>query len=249
MTLDFTFFAFAIPAVMFAGISKGGFGSGAAFAAAPFLALIVEPSAAVGLMLPLLMLIDLFTLKPYWRTWDWPSSKRLIWGSLPGVVVGAALWRVANPEVLKILIGSIALGFVAYQLARQNGWLKVREHPVSAAVGYGAGAAAGFTSFLSHAGGPPAAMYLLSRGLSKSAYQGTTVLVFWAINLAKSIPYGVLGIFTAQTLKADLYLAPAALIGAWIGVVAHRAIPERAFFAVTYFFLTVTGLKLIYDAL
>ena len=59
MELDTTFFALAVPAVLFAGISKGGFGSGAAFAATPILALILEPAQAVGLMLPLLMLMDI----------------------------------------------------------------------------------------------------------------------------------------------------------------------------------------------
>ena len=35
---------------------------------------------------------------------------------------------------------------------------------------------------------------------------------------------------------------------AWIGVKAHRVIPERLYFAVTYTLLTVTGGKLIFDA-
>ena len=63
--MDFAFFAIAGAAVTFAGISKGGFGSGAAFAAAAILALVVEPAMALGIMLPLLMLIDFATLKPY----------------------------------------------------------------------------------------------------------------------------------------------------------------------------------------
>jgi uncharacterized membrane protein YfcA len=47
----------------------------------------------------------------------------------------------------------------------------------------------------------------------------------------------------------DLILAPFALLGAWIGVRAHRIMPERAFFAVTYVLLTITGIKLIWDGL
>ncbi|HBZ44136.1 MAG TPA: hypothetical protein DEO85_08810, partial [Maritimibacter sp.] len=78
MELDFTFFAIAIPAVIFAGVSKGGFGSGAAFAATPLLALILEPGQAIGLMLPLLMLMDVTALKPYWKKWDGPAAGALI---------------------------------------------------------------------------------------------------------------------------------------------------------------------------
>lgn len=111
-----------------------------------------------------------------------------------------------------------------------------------------AGALAGFTSFVSHAGGPPAAVYLLSRGLSKTAYQATTVLVFWAINIAKFVPYAFLGVFTFETLRAGAILAPFALLGSWVGVKLHHAVSERVFFALTYALLTITGVKLIFDA-
>jgi len=192
--LDLTFFAFAIPAVIFAGVSKGGFGSGAAFAATPLLALILEPGAAIGLMLPLLMLMDVTALRPYWKQWHGPSAWALILGAVPGVV-------------------------------------------------------AGLTSFISHAGGPPAAVFLLSRGLDKTTYQATTVIVFWAINLMKFIPYAFLGIFSWQTAKADLFLIPFAILGVWLGVWAHRVFSERAYFTLTYALLVVTGGKLVWDAL
>ena len=92
-------------------------------------------------------------------------------------------------------------------------------------------------------------MYLLSRRPAKTEFQATSVLVFWVNNLIKAIPYGWLGMFTYETLLAGLWLAPFALIGTWIGVRAHYAIPERAFFAVTYILLTVTGLKLVWDGI
>jgi len=247
--MDAQFFALAIPAVIFAGVSKGGFASGAAFAATPLLALVLEPAEAIGLMLPLLMLVDLATLRPYWRQWDWPSARFLILSGLPGVALGAALFSVSNPDLFRFLIGAIALGFVAWQLARARGWIVVEDRPLGPAAGLAAGLAAGFTSFVSHAGGPPAAIYLLARGLAKTPFQATTVLAFTVINLAKAVPYGFLGFFTAETLLAGAILAPFALAGAWIGVVAHRALSERAFFGITYVLLTITGAKLIWDAL
>ncbi len=243
-----TFFALAIPAVIFAGVSKGGFGSGAGFAATPFLALILEPAVALGMMLPLLMLVDAATLRPYWGKWHLPSARFLIMAGLPGVVLGAMFYKVTNPDVFRVFIGAIAIGFVAFQIARSRGWLTFSDRPLGTGAGVLAGLALGFTSFVSHAGGPPAAIYLLAQGLPKTAFQATTVLTFWAINIFKAVPYAFLGIFTVDTLKADLMLAPFALLGAWIGVKAHRMLPEGAFFAITYVLLTVTGSKLIWDA-
>lgn len=247
--LGWTFFLIGVPAVVLAGISKGGFGSGAAFIATPIFALILPPAMAVGIMLPLLMVIDVATLKPYWRRWDGAETRRVLLGAIPGTALGAAFWTVANPDLLRLLIGGIAVGFVVFQLSRRGRPALGAGAEVSARFGVLAGVAAGFTSFVSHAGGPPLAVYLLARGHSKTTYQATTVLVFWIVNIAKAVPYAFLGMFTVQSLTAGLYLVPAALFGTWLGVVAHRAIPERAFFAVTYALLLGAGSKLIFDAL
>ncbi|MBR9843544.1 MAG: sulfite exporter TauE/SafE family protein [Rhodobacteraceae bacterium] len=244
MNFDLGFFAIAAPAVVFAGVSKGGFGSGAAFASAAILALVLPPGEALGLMLPLLMLIDLATLRPYWGKWCWPEAKVLIAGGIPGVALGVALMAVANDDVLRFLIGAVAVGFVIWRL--WPGEARHKALPVWA--GALAGIAAGFTSFISHAGGPPVAVYLLSRGVGKTAYQATTVLIFWVINIAKAVPYAVLGVFTVETLWLDLWLAPFALLGAWLGVRAHDMVSERVFFGLTYVLLSLTGARLIWDA-
>ena len=99
------------------------------------------------------------------------------------------------------------------------------------------------------AGGPPAAVYLLSRKLDKTSYQGTTVLVFWVINIVKFVPYAFLGLFTAETALANLALAPVAIAGALIGIKAHQIVSERLFFGLTYVLLVVTGAKLIWEGL
>ena len=115
--------------------------------------------------------------------------------------------------------------------------------------GAAAGVALGFTSFVSHAGGPVAAIYLLGRGISKTAFQATTVLVFWLLNLVKAVFYAGMGVFTADTLLLGVALAPFAVLGTWLGIRAHHVVSERLFFAITYAALTATGTKLIWDAL
>jgi len=242
-------FALMALAALFAGISKGGFGSGAAFASAAILALVMPPGMALGIMLPLLMLIDLATLKPYWRKWSWPDARLLVLGALPGVALGVWLYQQADADLLRLLIGAISLGFVMWQITLRAGLLRPPKRPMPLWGGACAGLIAGFTSFVSHAGGPPAAVYLLSRGLGKTPFQATTVLVFWLINTAKFVPYAILGMFTLETLKINVALAPFALVGAWLGVKAHNLVSERVFFAITYVLLSVTGAKLIWDAL
>lgn len=249
LTLDLWFFCIAGPAVLFAGVSKAGFGSGAAFAAASVLALVVEPGLALGVMLPMLMLVDASALRPYWGKWSLPDVKLMVLGGLPGVLLGALLYRVASPDLFRLLIGGVSVGFVLWQITTNAGLLKTTRDRLPEWAGFALGTVTGFTTFISHAGGPPAAMYLLNRGLSKTQYQASTVLLFWVLNIAKFIPYAFLGMFTAQTLTANVLLAPFALLGTWIGVRAHHMVPERLFFGLTYVLLMLTGCKLIWDGL
>lgn len=247
LTLDLYFFCIAGPAVLFAGISKAGFGSGAAFASATILALVVEPGLALGVMLPLLMLIDAGSLKPYWRKWSARDVRLLVLGGVPGVVLGAAFYRVASPDVLRLLIGGVSVGFVIWRLSLATGIIRLTRSRLPDWAGVVIGTVAGFTTFVSHAGGPPAAVFLLTRGLSKTQFQATTVMLFWILNIVKFVPYAALGMFTAQTFIANVALAPFALLGTWLGVKAHNLVPERAFFTVTYVLLVLTGSKLIWD--
>lgn len=243
------FFLVGIPAIIFGVISKGGFGSGAAFVAGAILALVVPPGVALGIVLPLFMLVDAATVRPYWGKWHWPSAKGLMLGAIPGCIIAAWLYAIVDADVFRLLIGAICLAFVAFELARARGWLTIKEMPFRAPVAWFAGMVSGFTSFVSHAGGPPAAVFLLSQGLSKTTYQATTVVTFWAINWMKAVPYAFLGIFSWDTIMGSLVLAPFALLGAWIGVKAHHLVPERLFFGLTYVLLVLTGVRLIWVAL
>lgn len=249
-TMEFTwvFFAAAVPAVLLAGVSKGGFETAGAIAAAPLLALVIEPRLAVGLMLPLLMLMDVASMRAYWRRWRWAEARTLMLGAVPGVAVGWALFGAVSSDGVRLMIGPLAVAFVAYNLARRFRVLgEARPQPVGAGLFWGA--LAGFTSFVGHAGGPPAAVYLLGRRLEKTPFQATSVLTFWWVNLIKFPPYVALGMFTAETARATLLLAPVGVAGVVAGAWAHKRVGETWFFGLTYALLLATGIKLIADAL
>ena len=147
------------------------------------------------------------------------------------------------------MIGVICLAFVLWQALQKWNVIQNSIRPLSDIYGIFHGCFAGFTCFISHAGGPAAAIYLLSKKPTKTEYQATTVIVVWAVNLAKAVPYTFLGLFTFETLFLDLILSPFALLGVWIGVKAHYMISERLFFSFTYILLTITGARLIWIAL
>ncbi len=89
MIWDPAAFTIAVIGVFLAGVSKAGFGSGASFLATPLLAVFVPPSVALAVLLPVLMAIDLASLRPYWRRWQPEAAVLLCIGALPGVVIAA----------------------------------------------------------------------------------------------------------------------------------------------------------------
>lgn len=248
MEFTWIFFAAAVPAVLLAGVSKGGFETAGAIGAAPLLALVIEPRLAVGLMLPLLMLMDVTSLRAYWRRWRWPEARTLMLGAVPGVAAGWALFGSVSADAVRLMIGLLAVGFVVHGLARRVGLLgPARPQPVRAGIFWGA--IAGFTSFVGHAGGPASSVYLLGRRLEKTPFQATNVLTFWWVNLLKFPPYLGLGMVTGETARAALLLAPVGIAGVLIGAWAHRRVSEAWFFGLAYALLLATGVKLIVDAL
>ena len=248
MELDFFFYAVAVPVVLYAGIDKSGFGSATSVAATAFLVLILEPAQAVAIMLPLLVVMDFTALRPNWRKWDPPTTKVMLTGTTLGAFLGAGVFFLVTPDVLRLLIGVIALAFVAIQAARRSGLMPDRGE-MREALGYVFATGAGVTSFVAHSGGPVASIYLLSKRLDKTAYQATTIVTFWINNLIKVVLYLWLGLLSRETVLPTLTLMPVAILGTFLGVRLNRRLPEKIYFAVIYLFLTITGTKLIYDAL
>lgn len=250
------FFVLAIAAAMLFGAAKAGFGGGIAMASTPMMILACQDSpTATGLMLPLLIAADYITVIMWWRRWDEGNVRRLVPGMVAGVVVGWwLLWvfhrldgleaRDLTNAALKLVIGLIAVGFVALHFAR-NARGDRRHYRPAGWHGSAFGAAAGVTSTLAHAAGPVTQMYLLPQGMTKDRYVATTVLFYWITNQVKLIPYASLSMITLNSLGTDLLLLPAVGVGAWLGVKLHHRINQIWFDRVVYTLLGVMGVYLV----
>lgn len=245
---DMTTTAYALAAlgVLIAGISKGGFGAGVGFLATPLMALVISPTEAVAIMLPLLILIDQVGVASYWRKWSWAAVRPIILFGAVGILIGSLVFQFVSPDMLRLGLGVIAILFTLFQVAQARGRIGagVRGGPVSGAL---LGIATGFTSTISHAGGPPVTAHLLSLKLDKLTYQASSVLIFWAINLLKVGPFFAIGVLDGVSLWRSLSLAPFAVIGVLVGVWAHKRVPQELFFRVMTIALFITGAKLVWD--
>jgi len=109
------------------------------------------------------------------------------------------------------------------------------------------GGFAGFTSFISHTGGPPFQIYVLPQRLAPAIYSGTSAFFFAIVNSAKLIPYFFLGQLNVANLSHAAILAPLAIVGVLIGVWLVRRISIKRFYQITYWLVFLLAIKLIVD--
>lgn len=242
---DPVFYLVAIPAVLLTGISKGGFGSAFGGISVPLMALAISPMQAAAILLPVLCFMDLVGFRVYYGKWDVANLKIMVPGALAGIAIGALTFGSIQEAQVRVAIGAVAVLFTL------NQWLNLasRQAPASRSRvkgGFWAGVS-GLTSFLAHAGGPPAQVYMLPQRLDKTTYVATVNLFFMILNLVKLIPYAWLGQFSAANLATSLMLAPLVPVGVKIGLSLQRRASPAWFYRVAQICLLLTGLQLIYQ--
>jgi uncharacterized membrane protein YfcA len=247
MIQDPIFYCLAALAIVIVGISKSGFGSGIGVLGVPLMALVIPPQQAAAIMLPLLCVMDLFNVWHYRSRFDRANLVILLPAAMLGILLGTFTFRYLSDANIRILVGAISILFVGnFFFGRRNGNQQASPNRIKGSIW---GGVAGFTSFGVHAGGPPVNIYLLPQHLEKTIFVGTTVIFFTVVNYVKLIPYYFLGQLNSDNLLTSLALAPLAPLGVWLGIKLHDRVNERLFYNLAYFFLLVTGAKLLIDGI
>lgn len=246
MITDLGFYAAAVPAALLVGVSKSGFASGIGALATPLIAMSVTVPQAAALVLPLLCLADVMGLVTLRRHADWTVLRQLLPAGLIGIVVGWLSFGLLQPHVVGGITGLVTLLFLAWQLRFPP---KADAPPPGPGACAGLALTSGYTSFVAHSGGPPIVMALLPRHMEPLAYAGTSAVFFAAINAAKWLPYGLLGLIDLSNLATSAVLMPLAAAGVLIGIWATRHVSPRWFYRLVQWGMGLTGAKLLWDAL
>jgi uncharacterized membrane protein YfcA len=248
--LDFALLALAAGLV---GLSKTVLPGAGTISVAVFAA-VLPARQSTGTLLVLLILGDLFAVWTYHAHADWRALRQLVPAVLAGVVVGSYFLAVADDGAVRRVIGAILLALVAVTLALRAAASAGRDRrrtedangaPAGDAAGLTAGATgrtwrrrletgsygilAGFTTMVANAGGPVMSMYFLAARFPIKRFLGTAAWFFLVVNLAKT-PFSVsLGLINLESLRFDLLLAPAVVVGALVGRRLARRINQVLF--------------------
>lgn len=249
MTVNTTliiFYGMAALVALLTGFAKGGLGGTLGALATPLMALVMPADKVIGLILPMLMIADVFAVYTYWKKWDWKIFWLLIPGAIAGVTIAMFFITNAPTHALRVAMGVIVLLFAFYKIFESK-ILNTRTIEARDWHGIAAGTIAGFSSALAHTGGPPISIYLLQRRVKISTFNATTALFFTVLNWIKLPYYYYAGLFDLQQLIDILWILPLLPIGVWAGKKLSERISHVTFERVIVFFLVITALLLIFE--
>ena len=234
------------------GLSKSGIpGLGILFVA--LIQIVMPGKAATGLMLPLLIVGDVFAVATYRQHTQWRHVFRLFPWTAVGVVAGYFALEAVDNRQATILIGGILFAMLAMHLwrSRKNAAQRMEQEVVEHAVWFApmTGILAGFTTQVANAAGPVMILYLLAMRLPKMDFLGTAAVFFMALNLFK-IPFMVdLGMITTDGLIVNAWLAPAVIVGSLLGRALAGRIPQKLFERLALVLTFAAAAKLLWSAL
>ena len=242
---DLYFWIIAVLAVFIVALSKSGLVGSLGLVAVPMLSLVMPARDAAGMMLPLLLVMDAIAVWTYRKDADWRILRIMLPGAAIGTLIGWALWSVVSDAMVLLFVGIITMIFILDALLPLR--KKLEGLPPSKPWGAFWGGFAGFTSFISHTGGPPFQIYTLPQKLDPVRYSGTTAFFFAIVNSAKLVPYFFLGQLNVSNLTHAAILAPLAIVGVLVGVWLVRRISIKRFYQITYWLVFLLAIKLIWD--
>ena len=244
MAFDGATLAFLLLGALAGGFVTGlaGFGTGLAAAGVWFHAL--EPATVP----PLVALVSVggqavasFFVR---HAFDRHRAGPYLLGGVVGVPLGAAALAVASPDLLRLAVGLLLVGYTLLSMARRLP-VPPSSRAADAAVGLGGGALGGFAGL----SGPLPVIWLRLRGGSadsqRAVYQPFNLVVLALAAAAM----GVSGAMDSTALAAAAICLPVALAAAWTGARLYRRIDAGLFQRIVTGLLCLSGLVLIVETI
>lgn len=225
------------------GLSKAGI-KGIDMMNVTIMAIVFGGKASTGVVLPLLCFADIMAVKYYHRHAQWDHFWKLLPWMIVGILVGVFVGKDLNETIFrKIMAFIIFLTVIIVLLLEFRKGFSIPHNRLFVAT---MGLASGFTTMLGNLAGAFSNLYFLALRMVKNDFIGTAAWVFLVINLFK-LPFQVVywKNITLNSLKIDLLLLPALLIGFFSGIYIVRRIKDDSYRKVVIV-LTLIGAVFIF---
>jgi uncharacterized membrane protein YfcA len=242
MALDssLVWFVTAVAALLI-GLGKGGLGGLIGIFATAMLALVLPTENVIGLVLPLLIVGDVFTIAAHWRKWDPRLVLQLLPGGLIGVALATSILKSISGDELRLALGVIILVFVGYKLL-EGRLLQSFHYQPRSIHGWLAGTVSGITSTLAHGGGPPVSIFLIMQNLAPQTFVATTALFILFLNWIKVPSYILSGLFDWKLINSSLWVVPLLPLGVFLGKWLVKRLDQGYFERLILILLGISGI-------
>jgi hypothetical protein len=169
---------------------------------------------------------------------------RLVPMILAGTALGVTLLVNLPRQAGMLLLGIFVVAFAVFTLLPHG-----RARVVRPGWAWVAGLAGGITSTIFGAGGPPYAIYLSQRGLTKEQFRATLGFATMTSISLRVIAFALTGLLVDREvwLKA-LFVVPACLAGIWVSRRIFRRLSREALMRAVALLLLASGTSLIFRA-
>lgn len=215
-------------------MSKTGI-QGTGMLSVPLMALAFGGQSSSGIILPMLIMADIFGVWYYHRHADWDSLKKLFpWAAL-GIVLGTLVGSFINDEQFRLIMAVVIILSVIVMIGLEYKSVKIPQHPVFVS---STGIAGGFTSMIGNLAGTVMSVYFLSMKMPKNSFIGTTAWFFLVINVFK-VPFHlfVWHTITFNGFLLNIITLPAIIAGAFLGIKIVKQLSDKNY---RWFLIAVT---------
>jgi uncharacterized membrane protein YfcA len=242
MEITLSSWILASAAAFVIGLSKAGI-KGVAVINVTFMALAFGAKESTGMVVPLLILADIFAVIYYNRHTQWKYVFKLLPWMIIGVLIGVYVGKDLPEPLFKIGMAIIILVtvFMMYWWDRK----KIKTVPKHWSFSSAIGIVAGITTMVGNLAGAFSNIYFLAMRLPKNHFIGTAAWLFLIVNIIK-LPFHIFvwETISKETLLLNVKLLPGIIIGFLVGIKIISLIKE-AFFRKMILVLTALGAILI----
>jgi len=206
----------AITASFLLGISKSGL-KGIGIIIVTILALVFGSKASTGILMPLLVIGDVFAIIYYRRHVQWKYLFKLLPWMVIGVLIGVFAGKDLPEGIFKK--GMATVIFISVVIMFWWDYKNIQKIPTNRFFAISMGLSAGIATMIGNLAGAFANIYFLAMQMPKNHFIGTAAWLFFIVNLFK-VPFHVYYWETInfETLKINVFLIPALLTGLLLGV-------------------------------
>ncbi len=241
-SLNFIIAAFC---ALLLGISKAGI-KGIASLIVTGLALVYGAKESTGILMPLLLVGDVFAIIYYKRHLQKKHLFKLLPWMIIGVLIGVAGGTYISERVFKYGMASIILFSVALMYYWEN--KKDKTVPTHWTFGSSMGLLAGFTTMIGNLAGAFSNIYFLALRLPKNNFIGTAAWLFFIINAFK-VPFHIWSWETINksSVIISLKLVPFVIIGLVMGVFLVQKIENEHYRKLILLFTAIGGIAILFN--